>query len=327
MLPDNFVSTFLADFSLAEIRFWLLTIVCLLLVVALVVVLYKAAKSTQDDFIPKLRPSFFFWLGIAYLGILLAVAGFYQVSLDSKNLFEDELIGGMLPVAVPWFGAMGAVMISLQGVFCFNDKWEAKYNYWHIARPVFGAVLGIVAFYFFVLITMAAGTKPQFLTPSNNQEDRSELIIYYVLAFLVGYREETFRELITRVTDLIFKPSGTAPASPAVTFKVDGKSQPAMIDFGNVKQNTESTKTVEIENSGNVAITQSIVTVSSTVQNVFVGKKEDMEAKIDLAPGAKRTVLVTFKPTENNLFTGTIEVTGANLSPARSIRLQGTGTV
>ena len=33
--------------------------------------------------------------------------------------------------------------------------------------------------------------------------------IFEVLAFIVGYREETFRHLLKRVTDLILQPAGT----------------------------------------------------------------------------------------------------------------------
>ena len=34
--------------------------------------------------------------------------------------------------------------------------------------------------------------------------------IYHVLAFIVGYREETFRDLLKRVTDLILRPGDKA---------------------------------------------------------------------------------------------------------------------
>jgi hypothetical protein len=37
-----------------------------------------------------------------------------------------------------------------------------------------------------------------------------------LVAFLVGYREETFRELIKRLVDLIFTP-GTVRVAPAIT--------------------------------------------------------------------------------------------------------------
>ena len=46
-----------------------------------------------------------------------------------------------------------------------------------------------------------------FETKGNNR------IIYYVLAFIAGHREATFRELLQRATDLILKPSDS-PADP-----------------------------------------------------------------------------------------------------------------
>jgi IPT/TIG domain len=41
-------------------------------------------------------------------------------------------------------------------------------------------------------------------------------LLYYLIAFLVGYREETFRELIKRLVDLIFAPA-SAGAAPKIT--------------------------------------------------------------------------------------------------------------
>jgi hypothetical protein len=34
-----------------------------------------------------------------------------------------------LPIAVPWFGAIGAVTISLEGVFKWSEsRWNPEYN-------------------------------------------------------------------------------------------------------------------------------------------------------------------------------------------------------
>src|SRR5262245_8888236 len=89
----------------------------------------------------NMQPSFFFSLGTIYTGLLLLMAAIYQwrVPLESK----PYLLNGILPIAVPWFGALGAVTISLEGVFLWNQQWKRRFNYWHIARPLFGAVLGI----------------------------------------------------------------------------------------------------------------------------------------------------------------------------------------
>src|SRR5262245_18942011 len=155
------------------------------------VLLYRAGRAGADTRILRLTPSFFFWLGMVYTGLLLLMSAVYIL------LFPDpppRLLGGILPIGVPWFGALGAVTISLEGVFRYNNQWDRTYNYWHVGRPLFGAVLGIVAFFLFVVIGSAAGIAPKFLDGSVPIEKipLKDFVIYYVLAFLVGYREETF---------------------------------------------------------------------------------------------------------------------------------------
>jgi hypothetical protein len=41
--------------------------------------------------------------------------------------------------------------------------------------------------------------------PTPNK-DASRFVFYYVVAFLIGYREESFRELIRRLGDVILNP-------------------------------------------------------------------------------------------------------------------------
>src|SRR5207249_368955 len=103
----------------------------------------------------------FFWLGMIYTALLLLMAAVYNLTKEQNA--GATVVGGILPIAVPWFGALGAVTISLEGVFLWNNQWDRKYNYWHIGRPLFGAVLGIVAFFLFVVIVSASGSSPKFL--------------------------------------------------------------------------------------------------------------------------------------------------------------------
>src|SRR5262249_49800073 len=94
------------------------------------VLLFFSARKPDDSVIFSLRPSFFFWLGMAYATLLLLVAIAYNVLYHGEGPY---LFGGMLPIAVPWFGALGAVTISLQGVFEWSERrWNPDYNYWHL---------------------------------------------------------------------------------------------------------------------------------------------------------------------------------------------------
>ena len=67
----------------------------------------------------------------------------------------------MLPIGVPWFGALGAVTLSLYGVFDHNDHWNPKWNYWYIARPLVGIILAIIAYFTFITLINSTGLTPR----------------------------------------------------------------------------------------------------------------------------------------------------------------------
>jgi hypothetical protein len=112
---------------------------------------------------------------------------------------------GALPTPVLWFGALGAVLLSLTGVFDHPYDWDNGYLLWHIARPFVGAAVAIVAVLMFIAGILAAGSNPDPASGPNRTSD----IFYYLVAFLVGYREETFRSLIKRLADVVLMPATT----------------------------------------------------------------------------------------------------------------------
>ena len=185
--------------------------VIVLLLIALTAAVVLSACLEKTPWIPHLKPSFFFWLDILYFALLLLAPIAYV-----NNMFAIRTLrypfAGILPIAVPWFGALGAVTISMQGVFLWNkgNEWKSEYNYWHIARPLLGAVIGVVAFFMLIVVNTTSGSPPKF--SANPPPGPCANLVYYVLAFVAGYREETFRELIKRVTDLIVGPSQTSTA-------------------------------------------------------------------------------------------------------------------
>ncbi|HEY6328080.1 MAG TPA: IPT/TIG domain-containing protein, partial [Blastocatellia bacterium] len=120
---------------------------------------------------------------------------------------------GSVPLAVVWFGALGAVLISLTGIVEHAHDWDPSFALWHLSRPLVGASLAIVAVLILQAGVLAIGTTPTGTTPP---ADVPKNLLYYLVAFLVGYREETFRELIKRLVDLILAPAG-AGAAPKIT--------------------------------------------------------------------------------------------------------------
>jgi hypothetical protein len=152
---------------------------------------------------------------VVYLVVLLLLALVYLTDLRAFLHFNipDKL--GSLPVGVPWFGAVGAVMISLSGVFDHRDDWDPAWNLWHFTRPLVGATLAIVSWLIFEAGILAVGSNPN-PTPANGAANQAGTapkdLLYYIIAFVVGYREEIFRDLIKRVADVILTPSGGAKA-------------------------------------------------------------------------------------------------------------------
>jgi hypothetical protein len=293
------------------------------ILVAAAILLYRALRGGAHPLIPSLDPAFFFWLGMIDISVLLLMALIYNVHFRDSRA---RLFGGILPIAVPWFGALGAVTISLEGVFFWNDRWDRKYNYWHIGRPLFGAVLGIVAFFIFVVIGAASGATPKFFDGSTTALAK-DCVTYYILAFLVGYREQTFRELIKRATDLILKPGTQPNPAPAVTLKVGGV-MPAQVNFPNVTAGQTSSVTVEVQNSGDAPLIGPAITVSPidpTPASTFAVANDRVTAAGDLAPGEAKTVDITFAPQTTGSFAGSLTVTATNLAAPKTVRLAGQG--
>lgn len=162
---------------------------------------------------------------------------------------------GPIPLAAIWFGALGAVLISLTGIVDHAHDWDKSYALWHLSRPLVGASLAVVGVLVFKSGVLAVGANPSpragetaqapasspapqspapaqgnpgtSTTPSNSGSGAGantspastpipQNLLYYLVAFLIGYREETFRELMKRLVDLILTPAGSR-AAPSVT--------------------------------------------------------------------------------------------------------------
>lgn len=148
-----------------------------------------------------------FWVSMLYLVGL----GFLGVAYVADWIHPRHHIGA-LPTPIFWYGALGAVVLSLTGVFDHAKNWDNSYVLWHIARPFVGAAVALVAVLIFISGILAVG-----LDPATAKDKTTHDIFYWVLAFIVGYREETFRLLIKRASDVILGPGSTTPGAPAPT--------------------------------------------------------------------------------------------------------------
>jgi len=140
-------------------------------------------------------PHWLLALELAYLVTLVGFAILYGHTDTLRRVIPVQV--GPAPLAVPWWGALGGVTISLTGIFRNARRWDSSYNGWHIARPALGAVVGTVGYLVFIVVVRATGS-----TVGTSAVDSRAA--FDLIAFLVGYREDIFRELLKRATDVLF---------------------------------------------------------------------------------------------------------------------------
>jgi hypothetical protein len=137
-------------------------------------------------------PKRFFWIEIAYLIILIVMFGVYESSDGLRDALPETL--GPIPIGVVWFGAAGAVIAGIGGIYFHNQKWDPAYDYWHYSRPLVGLVVGGVgALLYYVSVSL--GTKAA-VTPN--------ALTFDAVAFVLGFADDAFRELIKKITTLLF---------------------------------------------------------------------------------------------------------------------------
>lgn len=267
------------------------------------------------------RPAAFFWLNLFYIGVLVILL----VSRPAHWLQVDRIsdpIGGLVPMGVPWFGALGAVVISTYGVFDHNHEWDSRWNYWHAARPFVGAILGTVAFLIFVGLINATGADPV-LVPDTS-EPPSTRIAYLVLAFVVGFREETFRMLIKRAVDILLGPGIPGETAQSVGFttatpKIVGlqTGQPSTVDL---TLSNFGTGMISV-NSGSVQPPGSEITVTQgTATNLTVVGLDG----ITVEPSAHKSGQLTVTPTAAGDLAVQVTINGSFGS--RILTVKGTAT-
>ena len=114
----------------------------------------ESQSKVPDQFAPtetpKPVPRYIFFLSLTYLILLLAVFVVYGTPGSVRQAIPSNF--GPLPIGIAWFGATGAVISSLKGIFGYSQNWQSKFNYWHYSRPIFGAVTGSVGALFYLVL-------------------------------------------------------------------------------------------------------------------------------------------------------------------------------
>jgi hypothetical protein len=147
-------------------------------------------------------PLHIFLLAVTYLALLIALFVIYVTWSSFRSYVPASF--GQIPVGVVWFGATGAEIASLYGIFMNNKTWKTSYNYWHYCRPMFGAVTGSIGALMY-LILLNLGIKSAVTVDS---------LTFYVVAFVLGFADKSFMQMLQSVTNVIIKPgSRTSPVN------------------------------------------------------------------------------------------------------------------
>lgn len=127
--------------------------------------------------------------------LLLAVSGLmYLHRVWLYHLLPSQL--GPIPIGVIWWGALGGLTISFAGIVKYRKNFDETLIIWYITKPFLAMVAAATSYLIFTLVIRSTGATVM----ANNGT-------FYVLAFLVGYREASFRELIKEATDMLLKPA------------------------------------------------------------------------------------------------------------------------
>ncbi|MGB8385877.1 MAG: hypothetical protein WCG47_32340 [Dermatophilaceae bacterium] len=192
----------------------------------------------------------------------------------------------VLPLWVPFGGALGGATISLVGVVIHANDWDGPgYAFWHLARPLLGLISGSIAV--LILLFVLKGIATDIIPDASREYSDGGIAVLFTLAFVVGYREETFRELVKRVADVILGPGQEAATQP-ISFV------PAVLSLevrAAALQKTSRTVVLVNASQDTYALANDALSITPS---------ENLEAEFTstepLGPGQMRTVNVTWNP-------------------------------
>lgn len=196
------------------------------------------------------------------------------------------------------------------GTVRHTHDWDNRWNAWHLARPVLGAVTGSVAFAFVVVvIKTAAGPSAEV------QDSSSAIATAAAIAFLVGYKEQHFLDLLARVAEVLLANGEVDQAGDPFTVS------PTSLDFGSVVTGTARVRTVQVTVAPGRTI-EALTDADLDVQpadGVFTAAPVPAPAALG---ATSQAVSVTFAPTGTGTRTATLTIRG---DASRTVQLSGSG--
>ena len=151
----------------------------------------EQVDTGADPYKKDKMPGALICVPIAYLLLLGLSAWIFRGN-------TQDILWVSIPLAAIWFGALGGVVSSLQGMFLYRFKWAHRFDLWHVFSGIVGAVYGIISFLFLVVIMKAAATN---VTPDLNSP------VFALGAFAIGYGQSHFHGMMDKVFTALFSES------------------------------------------------------------------------------------------------------------------------
>ncbi|GGK43895.1 hypothetical protein GCM10010124_40920 [Pilimelia terevasa] len=272
--------------------------------------------SHERSWVVRLSPSALLvitFLEFAFLVALLLGYEFHWWGLHRL----PPVAGGVVPLVVPWGGALGGVCIAFVGVTAHWGRWTSaergtpsrqavRWNGWYLVRVPLGAALGTVAA---LMVVLFLGTV------APNDDGAVDITpvgaaTLMVVAFVVGYKQETFRKLLERTVEVIVGPGTPVPGGDGFTL------EPATLEF-DAASGVEQRRTVAVTNEGRLPFVVDAGKVQGPGDGFAVTQ---LPGKI--LGGDAGTIEVSFRPSQPGRYRGSLTVTVAGST--RTIALAGT---
>lgn len=249
----------------------------------------------------RAKPSSILLLVLAQLVVLLVLFVWWDIEMrdwttgpeGAKRAMFPVVYHDVMPLAVPWFGALGGVANALYSMTRHWSKWDSPdgfvranervtWNVWALLQGPIGLLFGSVSVLIVVLVTGA-------ITDSDGGVDVTPagIGLLCAISFAVGFRQGTFQELIKRTVDVIAGP--TADSGESVNFIVE----PTEVTLKTTPQHPSDPAVVTVTNLGAGLLVLSGANVRLTQASPPAFK---VNLPGNLASGERGNIEITFDP-------------------------------
>lgn len=249
-------------------------------------------ETSDPGKVSVIGPSWVLFWVLLQLVVLLGLFLAWEASWISHDTFP-AVYHDVMPIAVPWFGALGGVTNALYSLTQHWSKWDSPdpmvranervtWNGWALLQGPIGLMFGTVSVLIVVLVTgtITAGTD------GGLDLSTTGIGLLCAVAFAVGFRQDTFQTLIKRTVDILTGP--TTKSADKVSFVVE----PGELKFETTPQRPSEQKFVTVTNLGSALLVLSSANVRLTQTSPAF--KVDLPG--NLASGERGVIAVTFDP-------------------------------